>query len=484
MSECDRFPAGSRQRSICEGTADLPLYKINKQRERWGYPPLTEDQIRRIPESKSPRIDKPNRPVKLVNNARKKRSRPLSKARASSGGCSSCGGRRQPKPAKPNGYGPGSQLLKMFDKSGVPHCQACIDMAATMDIWGKSKCKQNIEIIIDDILPRARSWMADNQSFIHTLFSIPLLSKIEDAALRIGIKQKVVKAIELAGDKPIRQRKRKHPIQQVSLPPSDKSNLISSTAIGEPTWQIGEYKTVEQIPFSREPIKNLIYHIYPNKCDNIWKRNLDLLLEYIDIFDGRRVVAITIDSESDDAKVVQDYLAGVVIELMVFRNNSRVGEMTSFIPLLSQIESYNPNEITFRAHAKGVHRYCKDKKAPHLMEWVEMLYRTNLRFPEIVKDQLTSTAMTGSCRKFDMFDKKQSKVSYSGSFYWFRNIFTFSREWYNVDSPRWGCESWPGKIFTKDETSCLFLDEAKSMYSPIYWTETVKPQYEKWLINR
>lgn len=40
MSECDKFPQGSRLRAICDGTADLPLWKINAYRDRWGLDPF------------------------------------------------------------------------------------------------------------------------------------------------------------------------------------------------------------------------------------------------------------------------------------------------------------------------------------------------------------------------------------------------------------------------------------------------------------
>lgn len=41
ISSCDEFPEGSRMRSLCEGTADLPLHKINGYRKNWGLPALT-----------------------------------------------------------------------------------------------------------------------------------------------------------------------------------------------------------------------------------------------------------------------------------------------------------------------------------------------------------------------------------------------------------------------------------------------------------
>lgn len=277
------------------------------------------------------------------------------------------------------------------------------------------------------------------------------------------------------------RRRRKHTVQQKQNVSKDVSNLISSTAVGQPTYKLGVHRTVERIPFIGEPTRNLIYHIYPKKCGDVWRWNLDQLLKYIDIFNGRRIVAIAVDGSSESAETIEDYLAGKVIEFMVYRNNSNAGEMVSFLPLLAQVESNDTQQITFRAHAKGVIRQCKERKKAELVRnWTEMLYRTSLTTTEKVAQHLESAAMTGSCRKFNQFDKKSRKPTYSGSFYWFRNCFVFSREWYRVDGPRWGCESWPGKMFKPEETRCLFNDNTGSMYSPEYWRDKVGPAYDAW----
>lgn len=50
MIECEQFADGTREREVCEGTADLPPEKIDAYRERWGLAPLTEGVvIRKMP---------------------------------------------------------------------------------------------------------------------------------------------------------------------------------------------------------------------------------------------------------------------------------------------------------------------------------------------------------------------------------------------------------------------------------------------------
>jgi hypothetical protein len=94
-----------------------------------------------------------------------------------------------------NGHGPGSQLTRIMDEAGVPHCQACLDLAATMDALGPEGCAARIEEIVADILPRARDWLSSERPWAHKLL---LVVQMQDAALRLAIRRKVQQAIEAA----------------------------------------------------------------------------------------------------------------------------------------------------------------------------------------------------------------------------------------------------------------------------------------------
>ncbi len=467
MIECEKFPAGSSMRAICKGKANLPLYKINAYRERWNLPPLTESEV-------TPFIPPPAKSRKTPQSA--------SGSAAKGKGCVGCGGKSLRKSTpRLNGYGPGSRLIKIMEAAGIPHCSECVKLAAKMDRWGKKGCTKRLDKIVDDILPRAREWLTENKPLVHKFLSVVA---VEEFALKTAIQRKVQQAIA-SSTRRVRPQRRKRRSKQEEYRPGDKSNLLESTAIGEPTWTKGTHPKVERIPFTGEPVRNLIYHVYPLRGSDVWRWNVDMILQRIDLFNGRRVVAIAVGDETESAEAVKDRFGSEVVEYMVFRNNKHAAEMSSFVSLLAQMESDDPNQVTFRAHAKCVMR-CQQKQAPHLRDWVEMLYRTSLEDWPLIQKHLEAAAMTGSCRKFGQFNKRQpkNKPTYSGTFYWFRNCFVFSRDWQVVDSPRWGCESWPGKLFSKEETKCICLDNTGSMYSTTYWESTVKPTYEKWLNQR
>lgn len=94
-----------------------------------------------------------------------------------------------------NGFGPGSQLLKMYENAGVPHCQACKELAVNMDHWGVEGCKERIDTIVQEIFPRAKKWVSENRPWVHRLLSG---IGVEAPAIRTKIRQDVSKAIDIA----------------------------------------------------------------------------------------------------------------------------------------------------------------------------------------------------------------------------------------------------------------------------------------------
>ena len=204
--ECENYHG--RQLEICEGTANLPAGTINAYRVRWGLEPLPEDQITGRPSELPQEVQLAVAKARAVKTIRTHGQRPINAAAIKqptrrpskqSGGHGCCGGGHKTavknKP-KPNGYGPGSQLLKLW--SDMPHCAACEALAARMDAWGKAGCTAHLDEIVADILPRAQLWMAENKPWFHKILAV---TATEKAALRIGIAHKVRQAIGLATGK-------------------------------------------------------------------------------------------------------------------------------------------------------------------------------------------------------------------------------------------------------------------------------------------
>lgn len=169
--ECSRFVG--RLREICEGTADLSLDKINAYRAMWGLSPLAIS-------------------ARSMRHGSRTRRSSVSRRNRQGNGCSGCNGKGSISAGSLTGSGPGSRLLQMYSQAGMPHCDACYELAVQMDGWGKEGCRQRLNKIVDDIFPRAKAWMAENMLWMHRLMP----GIIEDAGIRLKIRQDVQKAID------------------------------------------------------------------------------------------------------------------------------------------------------------------------------------------------------------------------------------------------------------------------------------------------
>jgi len=100
----------------------------------------------------------------------------------------------------------------------------------------------------------------------------------------------------------------------------------------------------QPLPFSAMPRRNLIYHVWPVR-DSLWRWNIEQLLERIDIFNGRRIIGIVHDSQSELPEEVMKCFEGHGCEFVV-RSNNPLGEVNTFPKMLARLASEDPNEIT------------------------------------------------------------------------------------------------------------------------------------------
>jgi hypothetical protein len=63
-----------------------------------------------------------------------------------------------PSVSVPEGEGPGTELLKMLREMGLPSCQLCYELAMRMNTYGVSGCREKLDTIVDEMMPRAREW--------------------------------------------------------------------------------------------------------------------------------------------------------------------------------------------------------------------------------------------------------------------------------------------------------------------------------------
>lgn len=238
-------------------------------------------------------------------------------------------------------------------------------------------------------------------------------------------------------------------------------------------------RPVEPAPFIGTPRRNLIYHVWPVR-GGTWRWNLDELIRRIDLFNGRRVIGIVCDDRSEDADAVQACLQGHGCEFVVMRNDRR-GESATFGEMLARVESLDPDELSFYAHAKGV-KY--EPQFPRSVKrWAEVQYAVTLDDWLGAKEQLQRFAMTGIFRKHGRFANHENLGDwhYSGTFFWLRHASVFSRNWQEVPQFYGGVEAWPGMHFSRHETGCMLLDNLRELpYQDRFWASKGDPAMRRW----
>lgn len=413
MKECDHLPAGRRR--ICRGEGGLPLLDVNDYRRAWDVFPLQS-----LPEGAIVREET----QRILLSQRKQSIQRLS-------------------------GGAGTELVRILKGYGVPACQACRDLAAKMDSWGIESCRDRIEDIVDDMLPRAKDWIASKRRWIHSL----LPDSVETFAVKLRLRGLINEAIES-----VESQKQRIPKQT-----NRRRNNLSIT-------KKRDRSPIEAIEFNGSIHRNLIYHIYPVHGNGVWQWNVSQLLSRIDVFNGRKIVSIVTDNKTDSVEDVQDMFPSE-IEFVVKKNKKRSGETVTFISMLRDVIDDDQNAITFYGHAKGVTRKSSERSV--IQRWTESMYSACLDNVDHVERQLVDHGVVGAYRRQQQLGK--ARWYYSGTFYWFRHIHAFHRNWKYVDPKYWGSESWPGNLFNLNESSVLIADKVGSLYKSDE-LDRIKPQ--------
>lgn len=232
-------------------------------------------------------------------------------------------------------------------------------------------------------------------------------------------------------------------------------------------------------PLVSAPRRHLMYHLWPVKGQT-WRWNVELLLQRIDLFNGRRLVAIVTDERTEDLATVQAAFAGHGVEFIV-RPNAQGGESITFPLMLAELAREHRDDVAFYAHAKGV-KY-EPASPPAVKRWAEVQMAVTLDHWPTIRAQLDQHAMTGLLRRPGRFANHHhvGDWHYSGTCFWFRHDAVFQRAWQDVPAFYGGVEAWPGMLFGQQETGCLMLDQLRELpYRERFWATRGNPAFVRW----
>lgn len=250
-------------------------------------------------------------------------------------------------------------------------------------------------------------------------------------------------------------------------------------ALGLPPVAIQKRPARPARPRIRIKTLHLLYHIWPVASNDLWRWNVEQLLRRIDLFNGRRVVAIVTDEETVSAEEVKRAFGDHRVEFLVMPNNVRLREAGTFLRLLQTVQTKDRSVATFYAHAKGVSR----APSVHAVEkaWAACLYHYCLDFPERVTEALTRKSMYGVSFKLE------TTWIYPGTFWWFHNASLFEQPDWNTlenpltnEGPGWSVEAFPNRFFPDDcervyPAELQFPKDTQfGLYDPRIWTSDVR----------
>ena len=231
--------------------------------------------------------------------------------------------------------------------------------------------------------------------------------------------------------------------------------------------------------------RHLLYHLYPCNKDGgaTWRWNVAQLRRRLPLFNGRRIVSVATDGDSDSAKEVRKALGGV--EFVEIVNSPRLREVASFQSLFGRLAgTVGPEDAIFFGHGKAVTNEPKEL----LKHWAEVLYETNLDHWPLVRDLLRTCPAVGSLKRVGSYwPESFSSWHYSGSFYWIRGDVLQLPDWRRIDYFWSGIEPWPSLHVTGCYAGTVFHSDSEAPaihYRQSYWNDVLDPEYVAWRLAR
>jgi hypothetical protein len=229
-------------------------------------------------------------------------------------------------------------------------------------------------------------------------------------------------------------------------------------------------------PKCRITRRHLIYHVTPFATNDIWLRNVRQLLKRIDLFNGRRVIAVATGPDLVSPHDVRAAFGTHEVEILTRPNSRELRENATFLPLLECVADPDPEAATFYAHAKGVAKDVLCLGDPlGSRYWRNAMYHELLDDWERIAELLVDHATVGTHRRQHLEQTRiypdgqsESTWHFAGTFFWFRNLDAFSTtKWRDVWQPTgWGAEAWPGRMFDFDQSACVAYDGLVDHYNP------------------
>lgn len=214
-------------------------------------------------------------------------------------------------------------------------------------------------------------------------------------------------------------------------------------------------------------IRHCIYHIYASNKNDIWKKNIAKIKQYIDVFNGKKVCAIACDNLTVPYSEVEAIMSNLGFKCYEFPNDNYLREVLTFTPLLSCVKSDSIHEAIFYAHTKGNTTPLSCEGTTY---WRNVMYNKLLGGYKECMKHLTKYKAVGTHKfrfsKDDVpYPKRESPRSckqpfcwmFAGTYFWLRSHCIFRNiNWYYVPVDRYGAESWLSGFIEPDSCHSVY----------------------------
>jgi len=191
--------------------------------------------------------------------------------------------------------------------------------------------------------------------------------------------------------------------------------------------------------------RNLYFYLYPvrdhHNVPTPWAWNVAQLKERLNVFNGRKIIVIAVDTRTETADHVQSrFPPDSGIEFIVVENDAIIGETAPFLRVLSMLKSQDPREITFYAHGKGVTK--PSYEVGPVLAWAQMMYELNLTHPEVIEHLMEVFDAVGCLRIEGHF--RPAAYVFGGNYFWFKHSALFRSQWEDIWRDYYGVERYIG----------------------------------------
>ncbi len=230
--------------------------------------------------------------------------------------------------------------------------------------------------------------------------------------------------------------------------------------------------------------RNLIYYICPFKSNYEWKKNIEELLQYLEVFNNRLIVSIARGKDLEDPSKVKKMFGVKKCEYLEVENNRNLGETEPFMKMLKRVYSVDPEEISFYAHAKGVSPSHQLSRLKNIQIWRNLMYYFCLGNIQQIDTVIKNFSSCGCFKRdFPCSPNVPEPWHFSGTFFWFNhaNLFNCSN-WSEIrKDTRFAAERYLATLFDSSSAYCLFGEAQKGnvaspdIFSKREWAKLLKP---------